>query len=128
MAVVEGVGDHCCEYMTGGRAVVLGPFGRNFAAGMSGGIAYVFDPDNKMQRLVNTASVDLDPIQPDSQYARELKSLVQQHRRYTGSKLASVMLADWTKYLKQFVQVMPTEYVFPQRAHDHRWHPNSDGV
>eukprot|EP00038_Savillea_parva_P027849 m.61807 g.61807 ORF g.61807 m.61807 type:complete len:2109 (+) comp8048_c0_seq1:137-6463(+) len=109
-AVVEGVGDHCCEYMTGGRTVVLGDFGRNFAAGMSGGVAYVYDPDNKLQTLVNKEMVELEHVEPKSSAARELKSLVQQHRRYTNSAVASKMLTNWDLALTKFVQVMPTEY------------------
>eukprot|EP00037_Helgoeca_nana_P022876 m.235640 g.235640 ORF g.235640 m.235640 type:complete len:1469 (-) comp26160_c0_seq1:78-4484(-) len=110
MAVVEGVGDHCCEYMTGGRCVVLGSFGRNFAAGMSGGIAYVYDPERKLQTLVNKEMVELESVEEKSANERELKSLIQQHRRYTKSSVASRMLDNWKTSLANFVQVMPTEY------------------
>jgi glutamate synthase (NADPH/NADH) large chain len=109
MAVVEGVGDHCCEYMTGGRCVVLGSFGRNFAAGMSGGIAYVYDPERKLQTLVNKEMVELESVEEKSANERELKSLIQQHRRYTKSSVASRMLDNWKTSLANFVQVMPTE-------------------
>lgn len=109
MAVVEGVGDHCCEYMTGGRAVILGSFGRNFAAGMSGGIAYVYDPEKKLQSLVNKEMVDLEGVDAKSANGRELKSLIQQHRRFTRSTVASTMLMDWESHIKNFVQVVPTE-------------------
>ena len=108
-AVVEGVGDHGCEYMTGGRVAILGPFGRNFAAGMSGGVAYVFDPTNKLPVLCNMELVELTPVSVSDDIT-ELKSMVQQHRRYTRSKYAADMLANWATTLKSFVKVMPTDY------------------
>ena len=90
-AVVEGAGDHGCEYMTGGRVVVLGPTGRNFAAGMSGGIAYLLDPD---PRPVNTEMVDLEPLDADGR-ARSCADLVERHQAETGSAVAARLLADW---------------------------------
>ena len=107
-AVVEGVGDHGCEYMTGGRVVVLGPTGRNFAAGMSGGIAYIYDPQQRFAQNCNPGMVELEtPTEAD---AEELRELVERHRHYTGSALAEGLLADWPRHLAQFVKVMPTDY------------------
>jgi glutamate synthase (NADPH/NADH) large chain len=136
--VVEGVGDHGCEYMTGGVVVVLGDTGRNFAAGMSGGVAYVYDPEGRFRALCNTAMVELEPIgAPQPAQAGEegvrptqrassvenngmgdmlrfdaerLKILVERHQLYTGSKRAGELLADWDKALAAFVKVMPTDY------------------
>ncbi len=136
-AVVEGVGDHGCEYMTGGVAVVLGPTGRNFAAGMSGGIAYVLDIDGRFAERCNQAMVELEPI-PEEDLALELNGhqggdlethglvdlirdmtahdalrlrwLIERHHRYTGSAVAERILADWTHYLPRFVKVMPVDY------------------
>jgi glutamate synthase domain-containing protein 3 len=125
LAVVEGVGDHACEYMTGGTVVVLGRTGRNFAAGMSGGIAYVLDLDGEFARHCNTAMVDLEALQPESEQqaklARELwhggqsdeallRRLVEQHAKYTGSKRAAEILANWAQYRARFVKVFPKEY------------------
>ncbi|MCT4698676.1 glutamate synthase large subunit [Tenacibaculum haliotis] len=107
--VVEGVGDHCCEYMTGGRVVVLGKTGRNFAAGMSGGIAYVFDAQNKFTNgLCNTETIDFEAVLNED--AVELKTIIEKHVLYTGSKKGAALLADWDASLKNFVKVMPTEY------------------
>ena len=108
--VVEGVGDHCCEYMTGGRVVVLGPTGRNFAAGMSGGIAYVWNKDDKFDYFCNMDSVELSLIE-DAVSNRELHELVRQHYLYTRSELAHKMLNNWDKYVEQFIQVVPIEYI-----------------
>jgi glutamate synthase (NADPH/NADH) large chain len=108
-AVIEGVGDHACEYMTGGRAVVLGPTGRNFAAGMSGGIAYVFDPKDQLLMNCNTEMVELEPME-DSADIAELKQLIEDHLKYTNSTVAKAILTDWESSLKQFVKVMPTDY------------------
>lgn len=108
-AVVEGVGDHCCEYMTGGRTVVLGPTGRNFGAGMSGGIAYVWDPDGNFDYFCNMELVELSLIE-EAEDNLELHSLISSHFRHTGSPLAARMLADWDTYVKQFLKVMPIEY------------------
>jgi glutamate synthase (NADPH/NADH) large chain len=108
-AVVEGVGDHCCEYMTGGRVVVLGPTGRNFAAGMSGGVAYVWNKDGNFDYFCNMEMVELSLIE-EASYRKELHELIRQHYLYTGSKLARVMLDDWNHYVDQFIQVVPIEY------------------
>jgi glutamate synthase (NADPH) large chain len=135
VAVVEGVGDHGCEYMTGGVVVVLGDTGRNFAAGMSGGVAYVYDPKQRFRALCNTAMVDLEPVAPASgehddeaprarslavdnagmgdplRYdAERLRILVERHHRYTGSKRAASILADWDGALSHFVKVTPQDY------------------
>ncbi|QVY67355.1 glutamate synthase large subunit [Polaribacter sp. Q13] len=108
-AVVEGVGDHCCEYMTGGKVVVLGRTGRNFAAGMSGGIAYVYDPENKfINGLCNTETIEFEDI--SEEVAAELKASIEKHVLYTNSSRGAALLADWDTSLKNFVKVMPTEY------------------
>jgi glutamate synthase domain-containing protein 3 len=108
-AVVEGVGDHGCEYMTGGRVVVLGPTGRNFAAGMSGGIAYVLDVAGDFaQRCTNKATVGFEPI--DEGDAIELRELVDQHFARTDSVVAEQLLGDWDASLSRFVKVMPNDY------------------
>lgn len=108
-AVVEGVGDHCCEYMTGGRVVVLGQTGRNFAAGMSGGVAYVWNRDGNFDYFCNMEMVELSLIE-EASYRKELHELICQHYLYTGSKLARTMLDDWPRYVDQFIQVVPIEY------------------
>ncbi|WP_415187548.1 glutamate synthase large subunit [Rhodomicrobium sp.] len=136
VAVVEGTGDHGCEYMTGGCVVVLGKTGRNFAAGMSGGIAYVLDEDGSFPKRCNMAMVELEPIDPgdvspfnqasgdtlerfnfvhlmqDMTLDDELRlvRLIENHRRYTGSERAKTILENWSLYLPKFVKVMPTEY------------------
>jgi len=108
-AVVEGVGDHCCEYMTGGRVIVLGKTGRNFAAGMSGGIAYVYDPDNKfVNGLCNTETIEFEDITTED--ANELKAAIEKHLLYTSSEIAKTLLSDWDTTLGNFVKVMPIEY------------------
>jgi glutamate synthase (NADPH) large chain len=104
-AVVEGVGDHGCEYMTGGRVVVLGSTGRNFAAGMSGGVAFVLDLE---EGRVNKELVELAPVDGDA--AEELRGLVRQHLEETGSPVAEALLADWVAGVRRFTEVMPTEY------------------
>ena len=97
-AVVEGVGDHGCEYMTGGRVVVLGKTGRNFAAGMSGGIAYVYDEDGTFERRCNLSMVDLEPvIEPEA--VQELQEMIQHHVTYTESTVGQRILADWDESL-----------------------------
>jgi glutamate synthase (NADPH) large chain len=106
--VVEGVGDHGCEYMTGGLAVILGDTGRNFAAGMSGGIAYVYDVQGKFAAMCNTEMVELDPL--DETDAAELQSMVQKHFDYTGSTVAQFVLKDFENQLQHFVKVFPTDY------------------
>ena len=119
-AVVEGVGDHGCEYMTGGRAVILGPTGRNFAAGMSGGIAYVWDVNGDFASRCNTGMVDLDAVEEDEDIS-ELRELIEQHREYTGSEVAERILEAWPEVLNQFVKVMPTDYkrvLAERRRHD----------
>ena len=108
-AVVEGVGDHCCEYMTGGRVVVLGQTGRNFAAGMSGGVAYVWNRDGNFDYFCNMEMVELSLIE-EASYRKELHEFIRQHYLYTGSKLARTMLDDWPRYADQFIQVVPIEY------------------
>jgi glutamate synthase (NADPH/NADH) large chain len=137
IAVVEGAGDHCCEYMTGGVVVVLGPTGRNFAAGMSGGIAYVLDDDGSFSSRCNLAMVDLEPM-PDEEdinakifhHARDLEAhglvdimsdltsfdghrlhhLITRHARFTGSAIAAKMLNDWQTWCPKFRKIMPVEY------------------
>ena len=120
-AVVEGVGDHCCEYMTGGTVVVLGDTGRNFAAGMSGGIAYVYDPKGNFDKRCNHAMVTLEKIPLSSAQSDEtvhhnmrdedlLKHLVSEHQRRTNSPLAKEILADWPAARGKFIKVFPHEY------------------
>lgn len=108
-AVVEGVGDHGCEYMTGGRVVVLGPTGRNFAAGMSGGIAYVWDPHATFKAKCNLELVELETLVDRNEVA-ELKKLIDQHAIYTGSTVAKEILDQWSRSVSNFVKVMPTDY------------------
>lgn len=127
-AVVEGVGDHGCEYMTGGTAVVLGKTGRNFAAGMSGGVAYVYDEDGKFAERCNTASVKLEKVLPHDEFVsridpaiwhrgqsddQQLRNMVEAHSRWTGSKRARDLLDNWAAARAKFVKVFPAEY---QRA------------
>ena len=107
-AVVEGVGDHACEYMTGGIVAVLGRTGRNFAAGMSGGIAYVLDEDGSFETRCNTQLVSLETLEDDD--AATLRALVEEHGRRTGSPVAERLLAGWAKALATFVKVMPNDY------------------
>jgi glutamate synthase (NADPH/NADH) large chain len=137
VAVIEGAGDHCCEYMTGGIVVVLGPTGRNFAAGMSGGIAYVLDEDGSFETRCNMAMVELEPVPQEEDIAEDefghyndleshgrvdvmsdmtakdaqrLFTLISNHARYTGSRRAAAILADWGRYRPLFKKVMPVEY------------------
>ncbi|MCI0334767.1 MAG: glutamate synthase-related protein [Planctomycetes bacterium] len=107
--VIEGVGDHGCEYMTGGRVVVLGPTGRNFAAGMSGGIAYVWDPHDAFLLNCNMGMVEHEKVETDED-AAELRELIEKHRDLTGSTVAADVLERWDEVLPQFVKVMPTDY------------------
>src|SRR4051812_37645832 len=107
-AVVEGVGDHGCEYMTGGIVAVLGRTGRNFAAGMSGGIAYVLDEDSTFEDRCNSQLVTLEPLE-DADVAT-VRALVEEHRERTGSTVAERLLADWDNVLRSFVKVMPNDY------------------
>ena len=109
VAVVEGVGDHCCEYMTGGRVVVLGPTGRNFAAGMSGGVAYVWNPSGNFDFYCNMEMVELSLVE-DTRSRKELHELIRKHYHYTGSPLAGQMLDHWDRYVEEFIEVVPIEY------------------
>ena len=120
-AVVEGLGNHGCEYMTGGTVVVLGSTGQNFAAGMSGGVAYIYDPTNSFEKFCNPAMVSLEKIEKDSmqpKIARHLnladevilKGLIENHANYTNSPIANSILANWENELNNFVKVMPHEY------------------
>jgi glutamate synthase domain-containing protein 3 len=124
-AVVEGTGDHGCEYMTGGTVAVLGSTGRNFAAGMSGGIAYVFDEDGRFAERCNATMVQLEPVlseaEQEGKLARGLwhmgeadeailKRLVENHARYTGSTRAKKLIGGWTQYRSKFVKIFPHEY------------------
>ena len=108
-AVIEGVGDHGCEYMTGGRAVILGPTGRNFAAGMSGGVAYIWNPQNEFAPNCNLEMVELETMESDADIA-ELKNLIEEHATHTDSAVAVRLLENWDAALEQFVKVMPTDY------------------
>ncbi len=120
-AVIEGVGDHGCEYMTGGRVIILGPTGRNFAAGMSGGVAYVLAPDRDAFRLnCNLGMVELEDVEDDADVA-ELLEMVELHQQHTGSTVAAKVLREWPGVLKDFVKVMPVDYkrvLLERRAHD----------
>jgi glutamate synthase domain-containing protein 3 len=109
VAVIEGVGDHGCEYMTGGRVVVLGPTGWNFAAGMSGGVAYVWDPHETFLENVNLGMVELERMEAEED-VDELKQLIEEHQNETGSTVAADILNRWDETLPQFVKVMPTDY------------------
>ena len=109
-AVVEGVGDHGCEYMTGGRVVILGRVGVNFAAGMTGGLAYVYDENGHFDLSCNSDGIDLESIEPGSEGESELKNLIQEHYDATGSRKAADMLDDWEQYREKFVRVFPVEY------------------
>jgi glutamate synthase domain-containing protein 3 len=124
-AVVEGTGDHGCEYMTGGTVVVLGKTGRNFAAGMSGGVAYVYDEDGEFASRCNTAMVALEEVLPAREQKASvdpaiwhkgqvdeelLRGLIEQHHRWTGSLRARELLDDWDEARERFVKVFPHEY------------------
>ncbi len=131
-AVVEGTGDHGCEYMTGGTVVVLGATGRNFAAGMSGGVAYVYDNDGAFAKRCNTSMVALEPLLPEAEQAKVerdlaaagngrlphagrsdeslVRELIERHLRFTGSTLALAIIDDWEAARRKFVKVFPTEY------------------
>jgi glutamate synthase (NADPH/NADH) large chain len=106
--VVEGVGDHACEYMTGGRAVVLGATGRNFAAGMSGGIAYVYDMDDQFASRVNPEMVDVLPL--DAEDTQWLQGMLREHIAMTDSPRAKQIVAQWDSYSTKFVKVLPRDY------------------
>ena len=120
-AVTEGVGDHGCEYMTGGRVAVLGKTGRNFAAGMSGGVAWVLDLE---ERRVNRELVELGPVDRRGG-ARSWRQLVRTHLEETGSTVAEELLADWATSLTRFTEVMPTDYRSRSRP---RRRPKADGL
>jgi glutamate synthase (NADPH/NADH) large chain len=107
-AVVEGIGDHGCEYMTGGRVVILGQTGRNFAAGMSGGMAYVYDPNGELPGNLNTEMVEVES--PDEDDVDFLHSFIQAHVDATDSAVGQRILADWAEQLPHFVKVMPRDY------------------
>ncbi|WP_249010091.1 glutamate synthase large subunit [Conexibacter sp. DBS9H8] len=109
-AVVEGVGDHGCEYMTGGRVVILGPTGRNFAAGMSGGIAYVYDIDRRFSGRANLELVELEAVAAEDPDAEALRALITEHAQRTGSLVARNVLAQWDRARERFVRVMPRDY------------------
>ena len=108
-AVIEGLGDHGCEYMTGGRTVVLGPTGRNFAAGMSGGIAYIWDVAGDFIENCNLGMVSLEQVETPEDIA-ELRGLIESHHQHTGSVVAERILASWERELPRFVKVMPPDY------------------
>jgi glutamate synthase domain-containing protein 2/glutamate synthase domain-containing protein 1/glutamate synthase domain-containing protein 3 len=107
--VVGAIGDHGCEYMTGGRAVILGEIGKNFAAGMSGGIAYIYDKYKKLSHRINKGSVDLDKIETDADEA-EVKAMIENYVKYTGSKEAQELLSNWESAKSKFIKVMPVDY------------------
>jgi len=114
-AVVEGVGDHCCEYMTGGRVVIIGKTGRNFGAGMSGGIAYVLDEDNDFAIRCNKEMVELEAIE-DEEDVKLVKGLLTNHLQYTQSSVAEKILENWKEYQSKFVKVMPKDYKYVLNA------------
>ena len=126
--MVEGVGDHGCEYMTGGVVVVLGRTGRNFAAGMSGGLAFVLDESGQreLERRCNRAMVELRPVETVDDRAL-LHGLVEQHARYTGSARARYLLSRWDQALRDFVAVVPVEYARVTRQRDPRAEANRVG-
>jgi len=117
VAVVEGTGDHCCEYMTGGVVVVLGPVGHNFGAGMTGGEAYVHDPDGLLGGRLNGQLVE--SRRPNDAQSAELRFVVERHREHTGSVLAAALLADWDATIRSFWWVAPVDEVARiERAHE----------
>ncbi len=109
-AVVEGTGDHGCEYMTGGRVAVIGCTGRNFAAGMSGGVAYVLDEDTTFKDRFNSGMADIAPLAPGSEDETELRGMIEAHLRHTGSSVAGLLLKDWSSSLTKFKKVLPRDY------------------
>jgi glutamate synthase (NADPH/NADH) large chain len=106
--VVEGIGDHGCEYMTGGKAVILGSTGRNFGAGMSGGIAYIYDVDGNFVNNCNNETFEIETLLKEDE--KDLKDLIKKHLDYTESNVASTILKGWDKEKGKFVKVMPTDY------------------
>ncbi len=128
--VIEGVGDHACEYMTGGRVVILGPTGRNFAAGMSGGIAYIWDVNNEFSKNCNPGMVELEELEHEHDID-ELNGLINLHLKYTNSPIAKIILDNWEENIKHFVKVMPIDYkrVLAERAqHDEEQEAPLHGV
>jgi glutamate synthase (ferredoxin) len=123
VAVVEGVGDHGCEYMTRGMAIVLGKTGRNFAAGMSGGVAYVLDEDGTFARRCNTSMVELLGFKDEAE-SRQVHTFITRHFQYTHSEVARRLLDDWNHYVSKFVKVLPSEY----RKVLERQHLNSEAM
>jgi glutamate synthase (ferredoxin) len=109
VAVVEGTGDHGCEYMTGGRVVVIGKTGRNFGAGMSGGVAYVYDDDGTFPNHCNMEMVSLEPLEESDDLVL-VHGLLERHLEYTGSTVAAGLLADWPSAAQWFIKIMPNEY------------------
>jgi len=107
--VVEGIGDHGCEYMTGGKAVILGRTGRNFGAGMSGGEAFIYDPHSEFEKKCNLDTFNIEVLEEEKDI-KDLKQLILNHQKYTDSKVAKDILSDWDLQLKKFVKVMPTDY------------------
>ena len=107
-AVVEAVGDHSCEYMTGGRVVILGSTGRNFAAGMSGGIAYIFNEDGNFETKCNKDMVSLEGLEGEDQ--KTLKYMIEKHLDYTNSNVAKNILNSWSESIQKFIKVMPNDY------------------
>jgi glutamate synthase (NADPH/NADH) large chain len=116
-AVIEGIGDHGCEYMTGGRVAVLGKIGRNFAAGMSGGVAYLYDPDNNIEPDINMEMVDIEAMEAAEDIS-ELRNMISRHAEYTGSKVAAAILENWSDEFPRFRKIIPIKYreVLRQRA------------
>ena len=108
-AVVEGVGEHGCEYMTGGKAVILGPTGKNFAAGMSGGVAYVLDEDNKLYKNLNKQLVNMEMLEYKNDI-EDLRNIITKHVEYTGSKKGQKILDSFDEYVKHFKKIIPTDY------------------
>ena len=108
-AVIEGVGDHGCEYMTGGRVVILGETGRNFGAGMSGGIAYIWDPNSRFAIRCNDETVDLEALEVAEEIV-EVRESIEKHLQYTGSGVAKSILDDWSHAVRAFVKVIPVDY------------------
>ena len=125
-SVVEGIGDHGCEYMTGGIAVILGPTGRNFAAGMSGGIAYVWNKDGSFIDRFNDGMADLESVERGSQDEDDLRTLIENHLRWTGSSVARSILDDWRGSVNHFAKVMPRDYarILRERAEAERMSGN----
>ena len=107
--VVEGIGDHGCEYMTGGVAVILGETGRNFGAGMSGGVAYVYDPKKLFKKKCNTSTFEIENLKNEEDL-KELKQLIKNHKKYTDSAVATKILNNWNSSIESFIKVMPTDY------------------